>query len=248
MYVLLGSYDVLKKCKIKVSNLYIAPKLQKYFSSNTTELPIKFLNYMKNFVINNQCCSLETLCYNEILPCQLPGTVAITHPAHFLSRGDTRRPGEHHQQHLNGRPVTLGDVTHVGPSPWHPRAGLFCLPHHALQATHTQTVNTLKSWHNGPHCADNIFKCNFCKEKLYILMKISQNYVTRVLAENESCHQMSQLARFPAGKVQLDDPAKVLRTRRLRWHSHVERSDCWLKKVQRLNPAGGHGHGRPKKT
>ena len=37
-------------------------------------------------------------------------------------------------------------------------------------------------------------------------------------------------------RMQLDDLAKVLRTRRLKWHGHVERSDGWLKKVQKLNP------------
>ena len=36
--------------------------------------------------------------------------------------------------------------------------------------------------------------------------------------------------------------------RRLRWHGHVERSLGWLKKVQKLNPIGGRGRGRPKKT
>ena len=36
--------------------------------------------------------------------------------------------------------------------------------------------------------------------------------------------------------------------RRLRWHGHVERSDGWLKKVQKLNPTGGRGHGHPNKT
>ena len=40
----------------------------------------------------------------------------------------------------------------------------------------------------------------------------------------------------------------VLRTRRLRWHGHVERSDGWQKRVQKLNPTGGRGCGRPKKT
>ena len=32
-------------------------------------------------------------------------------------------------------------------------------------------------------------------------------------------------------RMQLDDLAKVLRTRRLRWHGHVKCSDSWLKKV-----------------
>ena len=36
--------------------------------------------------------------------------------------------------------------------------------------------------------------------------------------------------------TQLDDLAKVLRTLQLKWHGHVERSDGWLKKVQKLNP------------
>ena len=48
--------------------------------------------------------------------------------------------------------------------------------------------------------------------------------------------------------MQLDDLARVLRTRQHRWHGHVERSDSWLKKLQKLNPAGGCGHGCPKKT
>ena len=48
--------------------------------------------------------------------------------------------------------------------------------------------------------------------------------------------------------MQLDDLAKVLRTRRIRWHGHVERSDGWLKKDQKLNPTGGRGRCRPKKT
>ena len=49
-------------------------------------------------------------------------------------------------------------------------------------------------------------------------------------------------------RMQLDNLAKVLRTRRLRWHSHVERSNSWLKKVQKLNPTGGRGRGHPKKS
>ena len=49
-------------------------------------------------------------------------------------------------------------------------------------------------------------------------------------------------------RMQLDDLTKVVRTRWLRWHSHVERSDGWLKKVQKFNPTGGRGRGRPKKT
>ena len=48
--------------------------------------------------------------------------------------------------------------------------------------------------------------------------------------------------------MQLDDLEKVLCTRRLRWHGHVERSDGWLKKVQKFNPTGGHGRVHPKKT
>ena len=36
--------------------------------------------------------------------------------------------------------------------------------------------------------------------------------------------------------------------RRLRWHGRVERSLGWLKKLQKLNPIGGRGRGRPKKT
>ena len=34
----------------------------------------------------------------------------------------------------------------------------------------------------------------------------------------------------------------------LHLHSQVERGDGWLKKVQKLNPSGGQGHGCPKKT
>ena len=34
----------------------------------------------------------------------------------------------------------------------------------------------------------------------------------------------------------------------LRWHGHLKRSDGWLKKVQKLNPTGGHGRGHHKKT
>ena len=49
-------------------------------------------------------------------------------------------------------------------------------------------------------------------------------------------------------RMWLDDLEKVFCTRRLRWHGYVERSDGWLKKVQKLNPTGGRGHGRPKKT
>ena len=49
-------------------------------------------------------------------------------------------------------------------------------------------------------------------------------------------------------RMQLDNLAKVLRTWWLRRHGHAERSDGWLKKVQKLNPTGGSGRGRPKKT
>ena len=47
-------------------------------------------------------------------------------------------------------------------------------------------------------------------------------------------------------RMQLDDLAKVLRIRRLRRHGHVEHSDGWLKKVQKINLTGGRD--RPKKT
>ena len=47
------------------------------------------------------------------------------------------------------------------------------------------------------------------------------------------------------GGIQLDDLAKALCTRRLRWRGHVEFSNGWLKKVQKRNPTGGRGHGRP---
>ena len=51
-------------------------------------------------------------------------------------------------------------------------------------------------------------------------------------------------------RMHLDDLAKlhVLRIRRLRCHGHVERSDGWLKKVQKLNPTGGRDRGCPMKT
>ena len=49
-------------------------------------------------------------------------------------------------------------------------------------------------------------------------------------------------------RMQLDDLAKVLRIRWLRLHGHVECSDGWLKKVQKLNPTRDCGRGRPKKT
>ena len=49
-------------------------------------------------------------------------------------------------------------------------------------------------------------------------------------------------------RMQLDDLTKVIRTRRLRWHGHAERSDGWIKRVQKLSPTGGRGPGRPKKT
>ena len=49
-------------------------------------------------------------------------------------------------------------------------------------------------------------------------------------------------------RMQLDDLEKVLPTRRLGWHGHVECIDGWLKNVQKLNPVGGCGCGRPKKT
>ena len=48
--------------------------------------------------------------------------------------------------------------------------------------------------------------------------------------------------------MQLDDQTKVLRTRRLRWHGHVECSDGWLKTVQKTNPTGGRVRDRFKKT
>ena len=36
-------------------------------------------------------------------------------------------------------------------------------------------------------------------------------------------------------------------TRRFRWHGHVEYSDVWLKKVQKLNPTGSPGRDHPTK-
>ena len=49
-------------------------------------------------------------------------------------------------------------------------------------------------------------------------------------------------------RMQLDDLVKVLHTHWLGWHCHVERSNGWLKKVQKLNPTGGHSLGCPMKT
>ena len=43
-------------------------------------------------------------------------------------------------------------------------------------------------------------------------------------------------------RMQLNDLAKVLHTCRLTWHGHVQCSDGWLKKAEKLNPKGGHGH------
>ena len=41
--------------------------------------------------------------------------------------------------------------------------------------------------------------------------------------------------------IQIDDLPKVLRTRQLRCHGHVERSDGWLKETQELDPTGFRG-------
>ena len=48
--------------------------------------------------------------------------------------------------------------------------------------------------------------------------------------------------------MQLDDLEKGTLHHRRRWHGYVERSDGWLKKVQKLNLTGSRGCGRPKKT
>ena len=40
-------------------------------------------------------------------------------------------------------------------------------------------------------------------------------------------------------RMQLDDLAKVLCSHWLKWHDHIECSDGWLKKIQKLNPTGG---------
>ena len=48
-------------------------------------------------------------------------------------------------------------------------------------------------------------------------------------------------------RMQFDDLAKVLLTRRLRWHGHIEHSDGLAEEVQKLNPIGGRGRHRPKK-
>ena len=40
----------------------------------------------------------------------------------------------------------------------------------------------------------------------------------------------------------------ALRTHWLRWHNHVERSDGWPKKVQKLNHVGSRSHEYPRKT
>ena len=47
--------------------------------------------------------------------------------------------------------------------------------------------------------------------------------------------------------MQLDNPEKVLHTRRLRWPVPVERSDGGLTKFNKLNP-GGRGHCHLTKT
>ena len=44
-------------------------------------------------------------------------------------------------------------------------------------------------------------------------------------------------------RVLLDDQAKVLCTRQLKCHGYVERSDFWLKKIQKLIPTWGRGRG-----
>ena len=47
--------------------------------------------------------------------------------------------------------------------------------------------------------------------------------------------------------MQLDDLERVPRTRRLRWHNHVERIDSWLKS-QETQSCRSRDRGRPKKT
>ena len=49
-------------------------------------------------------------------------------------------------------------------------------------------------------------------------------------------------------RMQLDDLTKVLHTHALRCDDHIEHSDAWPKKVQKLNPTWGRRCGRPKKT
>ena len=49
-------------------------------------------------------------------------------------------------------------------------------------------------------------------------------------------------------KLQLDDLELLLRTRRLRWAGHVERSQGWINKVLKIDSGGSRGRGRPKKT
>ena len=64
-----------------------------------------------------------------------------------------------------------------------------------------------------------------------------------------SCELTWSLVEWSSGEEAAWRSGKVLRTRQLRWwHGHVERCDGWFKKVQKLNPTGGRGHGRPKKT
>ena len=66
---------------------------------------------------------------------------------------------------------------------------------------------------------------------------------------NVRCHHQgpSQLA----GSLGEDVTWRSGKGTPLRWHSHRGRNNCWLKKVvcrKKLNPTGGRGRGRPKKT
>ena len=49
-------------------------------------------------------------------------------------------------------------------------------------------------------------------------------------------------------RMKLDDLEDVLRTRRMRWFGHVERSEGWISKVLNVDPGGRRGRGRPRKT
>ena len=47
-------------------------------------------------------------------------------------------------------------------------------------------LNTLRSWQNGCHFADDIFKCIFFNESVWISIKISLKFVPKVPTDNKS--------------------------------------------------------------
>ena len=49
-------------------------------------------------------------------------------------------------------------------------------------------------------------------------------------------------------KLDIQDFDVVLRTSRMRWFGHVERSTGWIAKVRKLNVVAQKRPGRPKKT